>query len=99
MRRFFYGAVDIDAANPAAFATGDDADDAALGQLDRALALLPPQLKEPLLLTMFEGLSHQDAGKALGISTKAVETRIYRARKLLAEAIKIDAASSEGDET
>lgn len=91
VRRFFYGAVELDTANPAALAAADaSADDPALGKLDRALASLPTQLKEPLLLTAFEGLSHQDAGKALGISAKAVETRIYRARKLLAEAMNLD---------
>lgn len=88
VRRFFYGAVNLETANPAALAnSGDGADDARLAQLDRAIATLPAQLKEPLLLTVFEGLSHQDAGAALGVSAKAVETRLYRARKLLAEAI------------
>lgn len=53
--------------------------------LDRAIAALPPKLKEPLILTAFEELSHQAAGEALGVSAKTVETRVYRARKRLAE--------------
>lgn len=53
--------------------------------LDRAIAALPPKLKEPLILTTFEDLSHQAAGEALGVSAKTVETRVYRARKRLAE--------------
>jgi RNA polymerase sigma-70 factor (ECF subfamily) len=98
VRRFFYGAMDIDTAHPAALVSaGDDTDDPALRRLDRALASLPAQLKEPLLLTAFEGLSHRDAGQVLGISTKAVETRIYRARKLLAEAMNVDTAA-DGDD-
>lgn len=94
VRRFFYGATSLDgspaAANAAASAPVDDSNEAALTKLDRAIATLPNQLKEPLLLTAFEGLSQIAAGDALGISAKAVETRVYRARKLLAEALKAD---------
>jgi len=55
--------------------------------LDRAIAGLPRALKEPLLLTVFEGLSQAEAGRELGISAKAVETRVYRARRALTEVI------------
>ncbi|WP_081096491.1 RNA polymerase sigma factor [Erythrobacter donghaensis] len=51
--------------------------------LDRAIAQLPPALKEPLLLTVFEGLSHSEAGAELGISAKAVEGKTRRARQAL----------------
>ena len=88
MRRFFYGARALDETAAASEASTDDANEAALTRLDRAIAALPGQLKEPLLLTAFEGLSQAAAGEALGISAKAVETRVYRARKLLAEALK-----------
>lgn len=60
----------------------------ALDCLDRAIASLPRALREPLILTAFEGLSHREAAELLGISGKAVETRIYRARHRLAEAIQ-----------
>lgn len=56
--------------------------------LDRAIAALPPQLKAPLLLTAFDGLSQHEAGAVLGVSTKTIETRIYRARKLLAARLR-----------
>lgn len=91
VRRFFYGAASLDSprAKAAAIApTADDGDEPALAHLDRAIARLPDQLKAPLLLTAFEGLSQVAAGKALGISAKAVETRVYRARKLLADALR-----------
>jgi RNA polymerase sigma-70 factor (ECF subfamily) len=52
-----------------------------------ALATLPRQLKEPLLLTALEGLSHREAGELLGINAKAVEMRVYRAREKLKTAI------------
>ena len=54
-----------------------------LEQLERSLAVLPRGLKEPLLLTALEGLSHQEAAELLGLNAKAVEMRIYRARERL----------------
>ena len=58
-----------------------------LETLNRAIVRLPRGLKEPLLLTVFAGLSQEEAGRELGLSVKAIETRVYRARKALAEAI------------
>lgn len=58
--------------------------DQALKRLDTAIGNLPRALKEPLVLTMLEGMSHKDAGEMLGINAKAVETRVYRAKKQLA---------------
>lgn len=49
----------------------------------RAIAALPAQLKEPLILCAIEGLSQDEAAQVLGTSRKAVETRIYRARQKL----------------
>ena len=90
VRQFFYGARALDETTSAPEASADDAKEAALTSLDRAIAALPGQLKEPLLLTAFEGLSQVAAGETLGISAKAVETRVYRARKLLAEVLRAD---------
>ncbi|MBI1361890.1 MAG: sigma-70 family RNA polymerase sigma factor [Alphaproteobacteria bacterium] len=89
VRRFFYGAVDIEGAGAAAQSAIEDPGDitGALDRLDAAIAALPAALKEPLLLTVFDGLSHLEAGAVLKISAKAVETRLYRARKALAEAL------------
>jgi RNA polymerase sigma factor (sigma-70 family) len=52
-----------------------------------AIAALPTQLKEPLILCAIEGLSQDEAARVLGLSRKAVETRIYRARQKLSELI------------
>jgi RNA polymerase sigma factor (sigma-70 family) len=49
----------------------------------KAISELPQDLKNPLILTALEGRSHADAGELLGISPKAVEMKVYRARKLL----------------
>lgn len=50
----------------------------------KALAALPKTLKEPLLLTTLEGLSQREAAEVLGLTPKAVENRVARARKELA---------------
>ena len=51
-----------------------------LRRIGEAIAALPPRYKEPLLLTTVGGLSQKDAAALLAISTKAVETRLRRAR-------------------
>ena len=58
---------------------------AALKALDAAIAALPAALKDPLVLTAREGLSQKEAGEVLGLSAKAVEVRVYRAKRQLAE--------------
>ncbi len=56
-----------------------------LAQLDAAIARLPELYRDPLLLTTAGGLSHEAAAGVLGVSAKAVEMRLYRARRRLAE--------------
>jgi RNA polymerase sigma factor CnrH len=87
VRRLFFWAAsleetDVDAAAPDT--ESGDADAIMLARLDKEVADLPPSLKEPLLLTAFEGLSHQEAAAALNLTPKAVENRVRRARDLLA---------------
>ncbi len=62
----------------------------ALHALDQAIAALPTALKEPLVLTTLEGLSHKEAADILGLSVKAVEVRVYRAKRQLALALDRD---------
>jgi RNA polymerase sigma-70 factor (ECF subfamily) len=54
-----------------------------VARIGAAVAALPGNLKEPLILCAMEGWSQSDAAALLGISEKAVETRIYRARQKL----------------
>lgn len=88
VRRFFFGADPIDARRAETIAAAQTAPDpameSALGRLDAAITELPGTLKEPLLLTAIEGLSHKEAGRLLGLSPKAVEMRVWRARQALA---------------
>ena len=44
--------------------------------------------KTPLILTAFEGLTMAEAAQELGLTEKAVETRLYRARKRLAQMLE-----------
>jgi RNA polymerase sigma factor (sigma-70 family) len=56
-----------------------------LSALEKAIGELPEDLKSPLILTALEGYSQAEAAELLGISHKAVEMKVYRARKLLLE--------------
>lgn len=93
IRHFFYRARDIDALEvPAPASMQSEADTLAeheglLSRLDDAIAALPAALKEPLILTALEGLTHRQAAALLGITAKAVETRIHRARRILGRAL------------
>lgn len=60
-------------------------DEPRLRALDRAIAALPARYKEALVLTAIQGLSHREAADQLGITPKAVELRVHRARKRLQE--------------
>ena len=69
-------------------APGADAitfDRAELARLSRAVSELPATLKETLLLRTVEGLSEAETAAALGISGKAVEMRLRRARERLSK--------------
>ena len=54
-----------------------------LNALDKAIVALPAFYKDPLLLSVVSGLSHQDIAEMLKTTPKAVEMRLYRARKKL----------------
>lgn len=49
----------------------------------RAIAALPTATREPLVLCAIDGMSQADAASVLGLSVKAVETRVRRAREAL----------------
>lgn len=59
-----------------------------ISKLDQAIAALPKGLKESLILTALEGHSHEEAAAILKLTPKAVEVRVYRARKILAEKLR-----------
>ncbi len=96
VRGYFFGPRvhrDEAAADPAAPLPGPEnmaADRDELRAVETAIARLPDGLKAPLILTAIEGLSMAEAGQILGMTPKAVENRIYRARKALADVLGRD---------
>lgn len=60
-----------------------------LARLSAAITALPRPLREVLLLRTIEDLSQAETARTLGLSEKAVETRLYRARRTLAATIEI----------
>ena len=92
VRRFFAFARPLeDAFDVADSAPGPEAalaSAAEVARIQQAIAALPAALKEPLILCSIEGMEQEAAAALLGISRKAVETRIYRARQKLGQALE-----------
>jgi RNA polymerase sigma-70 factor (ECF subfamily) len=86
VRQFFFNAAPLDQ-SLAVSAPLQEPPDQRLAKLDAAIAQLPAALKEPLLLVAFENMSHVEAASMLGVSAKAIETRLYRAKQKLRETI------------
>ena len=60
--------------------------------LQAAISELPHKLKTALILFYLEDRSQAESAKLLGVSPKTIETRVYRARKILEQKL----ATSEG---
>jgi len=56
-----------------------------LRQLQDEIERLPIRLREALVLVTIDGRSQAEAASLLGVSEKAIETRVYRARRRLRE--------------
>ena len=76
---------DLDALAERGAAHTPDADE--LFGLGDALADMPPNLRRPLLMREWQGMSYMEIAEALGVSHSAVETLIFRARRHLAQAL------------
>ncbi|MEN3939950.1 sigma-70 family RNA polymerase sigma factor [Prosthecobacter sp. SYSU 5D2] len=65
-----------------------------LEQQERAAAVrdailkLPPEQKETLILSTYEGMSHAEIAEIMDTTEKVVEMRLYRARKHLKELLQ-----------
>ncbi|MGH7091597.1 MAG: sigma-70 family RNA polymerase sigma factor [Stellaceae bacterium] len=76
---------------------GDDPEAAlikarALGRLDDLLARLPPELRETLVLRELESMSYRDIAQVTGAPIGTVMSRLWRARRLVAQAAEKGAA-------
>lgn len=93
VRRLVRGVIGLDA--PEAERVGDPAPDLEtvigdrrrLASVSAMLEVLPHGLKAPLLLAVLENRSQAEIGLMLGLTPKAVELRIARARTRLREAL------------
>jgi RNA polymerase sigma-70 factor (ECF subfamily) len=56
-------------------------------RVEKALAALPADLREAMLLFTYEDMGYAEIAAAAGCTSKAVETRIYRARQILRAAL------------
>jgi len=56
-------------------------------RLERALAALPPGLRDPLLLVAVEGFDIQDAATICGLRPEALRQRLHRGREALARSL------------
>ena len=69
--------------------TDDEDDDGpSVGELLTALSKIPPQQRQAIVLREFEGRSYNEIAEILGISTSALETLLFRARRSLAEELQ-----------
>lgn len=64
-----------------------------LAALQKAVSELPQDMREILILSTWHGMSHADIARVQNTSEKAVELRLYRARKLLREILSGDLGS------
>ncbi|MBN8521642.1 MAG: RNA polymerase sigma factor [Alphaproteobacteria bacterium] len=60
-----------------------------LALLHREIQLLPEKLRDPFILYVLEERPQSECADMLGVSTKTIETRVYRARKILAEKLQL----------
>lgn len=91
VRNFFRRARPIeeafDLADDAPTPEAEAGDRAELARVTQAMAILPQKLRQVLVLRAVEGLSQAEAADTLGVTGKTIETRLYRARRQLAESL------------
>lgn len=77
---------DVPVADAAALGLDDEAEHA---NLRRAIAKLPAKYREPLVLQVLQGYAVEEIAELMELKTPTVLTRLFRARKLLAEALEV----------
>jgi RNA polymerase sigma factor (sigma-70 family) len=66
----------------------EDDDGPSVGELLTALSKIPPQQRQAIVLREFEGRSYGEIAEILGVTTSALETLLFRARRSLAEELQ-----------
>ena len=78
----------VDTPDKAAMADVVAADRQEMVNVTNAIAMLPMNLRETLVLRTIDGLTQAETAEVLGVSEKTVETRLYRARARLNELVE-----------
>jgi len=71
-----------------AHAEPQDEDGPSVGELLTALSKIPPQQRQAIVLREFEGRSYVEIAEILGVTTSALETLLFRARRSLADELE-----------
>jgi hypothetical protein len=66
----------------------EDDEGPSVGELLTALSKIPPQQRQAIVLREFEGRSYAEIAEILGVTTSALETLLFRARRSLAEELQ-----------
>jgi RNA polymerase sigma factor (sigma-70 family) len=66
----------------------EDDDGPSVGELLTALSKIPPQQRQAIVLREFEGRSYAEIAEILVVTTSALETLLFRARRSLAEELE-----------
>ena len=76
---------------------GSESDDEgpSIGELLTALSKIPPQQRQAIVLREFEGRSYAEIAEILGVTTAALETLLFRARRSLAEELEHQLSCTE----
>ena len=72
-----------------------DDDGPSVGELLTALSKIPPQQRQAIVLREFEGRSYAEIAEILGVTTTALETLLFRARRSLAEELEHQLSCTE----
>jgi RNA polymerase sigma-70 factor (ECF subfamily) len=71
-------------------AVPDQEDKLAMQDLNTALAKLPQEQREAILLVGAEGMAYEEAAEMLGVAVGTIKSRVNRARNKLAELMGLD---------
>jgi len=82
------GTVDIERLSRTLVATTDPTARRQLAELEHALARLPAEQREVILLVGLEGMAYENAAQILGVPAGTIRSRLSRAREKLRELIE-----------
>jgi len=76
----------------------DDVEGPTVGELLGALSKIPPQQRQAIVLREFEGRPYAEIAEILGVTTSALETLLFRARRSLAEELEHQLTCTEAQQ-